>query len=169
IEELGGTCDFNGQSLLEDMQSIEFDDDELMGDAELCDEYGDILLWNVSLLPYGDAGDWAEDEWNAFKDTAKKNFKQQFNKEASDFLFIALGEYERLYFISLSDENPDNPTVYKTMSPEAALNFNLNGRVASGRDFFFSTGYETSEFGTLEDFFDSCISEDEYDEDMIGE
>jgi hypothetical protein len=53
------------------------------------------------------------------------------------------------YFVSLSDANLANPTVYATIDID-----------------FFS---DIMEIGSLSEFFRSCLSEDEFDEDLVGE
>ncbi|MDR2869044.1 MAG: WGR domain-containing protein [Deferribacteraceae bacterium] len=50
IKELGGTCSFKGESLLEDLKSIEFDDD-LYSDSmeDWFVEYGDLVTWAIMM------------------------------------------------------------------------------------------------------------------------
>jgi hypothetical protein len=161
IKELGGKCDFTGQSLQADLESISFDRSYLRKDfAEyLQDEVwqalrdgagiteADIVYPRISFIgrPFTPFRPGAADyeEWH---ETIDETYVSGFlAAKAPDMMYIGQSDgFPNFYFVNLADPNPGNPTVYTT-----------------DHEVFFS---EIIEDGTLEEYFDKYVSPAEFEE-----
>lgn len=163
ITELGGTFNFTGQSLQSDIESIKFNKNFLHTEFEdyLQDElyskikeigvipeteisYPRITFQSMLFTPFTEGtADYAE--WHNQLD--EKEIQSVIG--LSDLRFLYIGEsngFPNHYFICMSDTNKDNPTVYTT-----------------DHETFFS---EIEVMGTLEDYFNFLVSQEEYQETM---
>ncbi|MGI6153978.1 MAG: hypothetical protein ACOYJB_09150 [Christensenellaceae bacterium] len=159
ITELGGTFSFQGQSLQNDIESIKFNKTYLMTEFEdyLQDElyakikqmgvipeaeitYPRIEFQHNLFTPFTEGtDDYAE--WNDSLD--EEAVRSVVGSNELQFMYIGESAgYPNYYFICLSDLNKDNPTVYTT-----------------DHEAFFD---EVEVMGTLEDYFNLFVSEEEY-------
>lgn len=163
INELGGTYSFTGRSLQSDIESISFNksfiqkefEDFLSNDTyDKIRETGFIseaeldcprITFQKKLFTPFKTGTNDCDEWSSCLD--KDKIRTVIKSEKLEFLFIGeTGGFPNFYFICLSDQNTENPTVYST-----------------DHEVFFD---EVEVVGTLEDYFNLFVSDIEYQKTM---
>ncbi|PVU86319.1 hypothetical protein BB560_006756 [Smittium megazygosporum] len=158
IIELGGKCCFENKTLHENLESIVFQKSFLLKDfgdymeAQMYEEIevgkefkeSDIKYPRVTIKPTlftpfkVGTKDYAE-----FNDLDKGLMKTTFGTEDPEFMIIGETEgFPNFYFVCLSDENIENPTVYST-----------------DHETYFG---DIENEGTLEDFFYQLASDEEF-------
>ena len=165
IVELGGTCNFQGNLLHDDLMSISFEkpflnknfwdgvpDEEYKKIAELgfvseseLRVYPRIEIEPFLYTPFKEGTDDFEDGY--MLDNADYA-KSVIGEDIQEFVVIGNSDAER-WIVCLADKNPANPTVY-----------------IIDMDSPFSEWTEIVVLGTLEDFFKSLLSADEYQNEM---
>jgi hypothetical protein len=108
--------------------------------------YGQMLFRNTLFTPFV-KGTFDFDEWNqSFADENQVNLSEIYKVSKNrqpDFMFIAFNYgYPENFFICLSDQNPENPTVF-----------------GMDRETFYG---EITNEGNLEDFFKRFITKDAF-------
>jgi len=135
VIELGGKCNFQKKSLHDDLMSILFDksflfknfwdfipdkhwkgfESKLLERGSVSDEEVPCVHFEFEIYLYtpfkpGTAD--YEEEYSGYLDECQDYTKSIIKSDISEFMVIGHMDMER-YFVSLSDENPENPTVYQ--------------------------------------------------------
>ena len=165
ITELGGTSNFQGKSLHDDLLSIAFEktflfedfadyipdesygkfEQELLANGFVSDDNVPCTHFEFEIYLYTPFKQGTDDYDSDYSDSEQEEYaKSIIRGDISDLMVIGYMDMER-YLICLADENPDNPTVY---------------RIDMDSPFSEWTGIVIE--GTLEEFLKKLLSPDEY-------
>ena len=165
IVELGGTCDFQGKSLHDDLMSISFEKSFLDKDFwdgvtdesyKKIEEVGFVSESELKVYPRIEIDPFlytpfkeGTDDYDDYEEVDNADYaKSIIGEDIQEFIVIGNSDAER-WIVCLADKDPDNPTVYKI---DMDSPFNKRTRIVV--------------IGTLEDYFNNFLSADEYQKAM---
>ena len=165
IAELGGTSNFQGKSLHDDLMSISFEKPFLDKDFwdgvtnesyKKIEEVGFVPESELKVYPRIEIEPFlytpfkeGTDDYDAYAEVDNADYaKSIIGDDIQEFIVIGNTDAER-WIVCLADKNPANPTVY-----------------IIDMDSPFSEWTRIDVMGTLEDYFNSLLSTDEYQKEM---